>query len=307
MRIRQFSSYAIPVLGFLALSSCILCYVGWIQQQKNLLFASQILHPSSSPSLSIAHNKPSINSTMAVASLFTGNHDTKGRYLTQSACKLARQVHRFMDVHLVLIMSISLHPHKDEKEAADASALAFRLCGWRDQRMVQPIHGPTTSPYYAHANVFTKLHLWNLVDFSKLLYLDLDTLPIAPFHSLFTIPLHGHIGMVNDLGLAAPDATQGPFNAGVIVLHPNAALFQALVQNITLLQYNSDLADQSYLNAFFAGQITVLPSTYNALISRRDVWPPHVTIVHYTWIKPWESWSCFWNGIDDMAAVWHMA
>jgi lipopolysaccharide biosynthesis glycosyltransferase len=196
------------------------------------------------------------------------------------------------------------------KDTSSTMPMKSRLCGWRDQRHVQPIQGPSTSPDYNHAHLYTKLHLWNLVDFSKILYFDLDTLPIAPFHALFTIPLHGplFVGMVNDMGLASsPDDMLSPFNAGVIILHPDAVLIQALLDNITVLPYNSALADQSYLNAFFAGQITALPSTYNAMLSDCAVWPSKVTIVHYTWIKPWESWSCFWNGVGDMAALWNMA
>ena len=230
----------------------------------------------------------------AIAALFTGNHGEKGRLLTESACKLARQARQMVEVDLILLV-------------LEHGQAELKLCGWRKQIVVKPLDGPWTSPYYRDGHLYTKMNLWNLTQYKRVLYLDLDTLPIAQFAGVFETPI-GHIGMAHDMGfMRSPHDKDVSFNSGVILLRPDADVFKALVGNISLLSYDAGMADQSYLNTFFLGNISVLDPQYNALLSHRDRWPAHVAIVHYTWIKPWESWACFWAGVRDMEAIWNMA
>lgn len=59
---------------------------------------------------------------------------------------------------------------------------------------------------------FTKLHLWNLTDYDKLVFLDADTLPLRNIDDLFDRPNFS----------AAPDAGWPDcFNSGVFVTEPS--------------------------------------------------------------------------------------
>ena len=137
---------------------------------------------------------------------------------------------------------------------------------------------------------FTKIELWSLIQYDKILYLDSDTLPV--------IPEADNGGTVLDLLtldfpkfkiLAAPDSGfPDIFNSGVFVLRPNlddytklAALVQESVINPNV---SFDGADQGLLNQYFNAQ----PDWVQALLKKKDI-PIDLGTVSYTqdsnWIK----------------------
>lgn len=67
----------------------------------------------------------------------------------------------------------------------------------------------------------TKIQLWGLTQYSKLVFLDADTLPIRNIDDLFSRPAFS----------AAPD-TGWPdcFNSGVFVAEPSESIYQGLIQ-----------------------------------------------------------------------------
>ena len=91
---------------------------------------------------------------------------------------------------------------------------------------------------------FTKLRIWNMTEYSRILYMDCDVLPIRPLSSIFDTPIA--IDLEGDPWLFAavydsawlrqwgtsdePVAQAGPddkdgadsFNAGMFLLHPNS-------------------------------------------------------------------------------------
>ena len=73
--------------------------------------------------------------------------------------------------------------------------------------------GTTPLFYPQYKTTYIKLHIWNLTGYDKVLYLDSDTLPLAPLSSLFD----RNIGP--DTVAAAPDISlPDSFNAGVSTL-----------------------------------------------------------------------------------------
>lgn len=104
---------------------------------------------------------------------------------------------------------------------------------------------------------FTKVKLWSLLQYEKILYLDSDTLPI--------IPIEESGGSILDLlaldfpkfkVLAAPDSGfPDIFNSGVFVLKPNLddySNLSALVkESATNPDVSFDGADQGLLNQYF--------------------------------------------------------
>lgn len=106
---------------------------------------------------------------------------------------------------------------------------------------------------------FTKIQLWGLSAYDKVLYLDCDTLPSVP------APGTGAGSVVDlldlDFGpnkiLAAPDSGfPDIFNSGVFVLKPNATDFANLVSLVSSgdAAVSFDGADQGLLNQYFNPQ-----------------------------------------------------
>ncbi|RCK61052.1 Glycogenin-2 [Candida viswanathii] len=135
---------------------------------------------------------------------------------------------------------------------------------------------------------FTKVKLWSLLPYEKILYLDSDTLPI--------IPIAENGGSILDLLaldfpkfkiLAAPDSGfPDIFNSGVFVLKPNLddySNLSALVrESATNPDVSFDGADQGLLNQYFNAQ----PDWVQNLL-KKDV--TDVSDINYTqdshWIK----------------------
>ncbi|CAI5481784.1 unnamed protein product [Closterium sp. Yama58-4] len=144
---------------------------------------------------------------------------------------------------------------------------------------------------------FTKFHIWRMVEFAKVVYMDVDTLPLANVDHLFERPeITGAPGffLVNQ------------FNAGIMVVKPSLATYDALLRSIDVIG-SVDRGDQGFLNAFFTNYPNQtaphrLDYRYNAMLTFPDQHPPPpwydpenaheiigpVMILHYggPWGKP---------------------
>jgi glycogenin glucosyltransferase len=103
------------------------------------------------------------------------------------------------------------------------------------------------------AGAFTKIHLWNQTQFSKIVYLDADTVALRAPEELFDVP--------HDFSAAPDIGWPDIFNSGVLVLKPDEGVFSSL---LTLAQQSLsfDGADQGLLNQFFP-HYNRLSFTYN--------------------------------------------
>jgi glycogenin glucosyltransferase len=106
---------------------------------------------------------------------------------------------------------------------------------------------------------YTKLHIFNLTQFSKIVYIDADVLVLKNVDELFDRP-----------GLsAAPDVfPPDKLNAGVMVVEPSASIFEEMMAQIETLT-SHDGGDTGFLNSFFPDWFTWdsshrLPFKYNA-------------------------------------------
>jgi len=143
---------------------------------------------------------------------------------------------------------------------------------------------------------FTKLNVWNLVQFDKVIYIDADAMLVDTVDELFDIPF--------DFA-AAPDIfPPDKFNAGVLVLKPSEHTFRNMMQSLGELP-SYDGGDTGFLNAFFqdwyrAPSECRLSFGYNAqrlLYSlthdkRPGYWESikPLKIIHYSSTpKPWET------------------
>jgi glycogenin glucosyltransferase len=139
---------------------------------------------------------------------------------------------------------------------------------------------------------FTKLHCWNLTDYSKCVFLDADTLVLTNVDDLFDRP---ELSAAPDVGW--PDC----FNTGVFVFQPSRDTFNSLVQ-LAVSQGSFDGADQGLLNQYFNTWSTSdashrLPFVYNMAATTSYTYLPaflhygrDTKIVHFlgSQIKPWD-------------------
>ncbi|XP_037326925.2 glycogenin-2 isoform X2 [Pungitius pungitius] len=141
---------------------------------------------------------------------------------------------------------------------------------------------------------FTKIHCWTLIQYSKCVFLDADTLVLCNVDELFE----------RDELSAAPDpGWPDCFNSGVFVFRPSLRTHSGLLEHA--LQHGSfDGGDQGLLNSFFSSWPTEdiskhLPFVYNLSGSSFYSYLPgfrqfghNAKVIHFVGaVKPWSSRS----------------
>jgi len=126
----------------------------------------------------------------------------------------------------------------------------------------------------------TKLRLWQLTQYNRVLYLDADTILTGPVSEVFDT--------ITTFGAEAPKY-HTHFNAGVLLLSPSEAVFNELLnlgqqQHATAFGNLIDCTEQGLLNTYFNGQpgreVTKLP------IGRADA--------KADWLEAGAPWAVHW-------------
>ncbi|BGP47109.1 glycogenin glucosyltransferase [Rhodotorula kratochvilovae] len=139
------------------------------------------------------------------------------------------------------------------------------------------------------AATLTKLHLFRLTQYEKVVFLDADTLVVRPLSHLFQLP--HRLSAAPDQGW--PDA----FNSGVLVATPSLDTFDALM-DMMRSRGTWDGGDQGLLNDFFPDWHR-LSFTYNVTPSAYYTYAPaykrhgqDVSVLHFIGAdKPWNRGS----------------
>eukprot|EP00271_Cylindrocystis_brebissonii_P022200 TRINITY_DN840_c0_g2_i1.p1 TRINITY_DN840_c0_g2~~TRINITY_DN840_c0_g2_i1.p1 ORF type:complete len:1006 (+),score=150.73 TRINITY_DN840_c0_g2_i1:961-3978(+) len=162
---------------------------------------------------------------------------------------------------------------------------------------IEPITDPVKYPFAITSDRlainkpcrYSKLLMWNMVQYKKMVYLDSDLLVIDNIDELFERPQ-----------MAAVPDTLPPdkFNSGLMVVEPNRAVFRDMLNKVATT-ISPNVGDQGFLNSYFADWYKQsadhhLPYTYNALvrISRSPAWKhfiaPGLKVLHFSGnTKPW--------------------
>ena len=137
------------------------------------------------------------------------------------------------------------------------------------------------------SNVMSKLWVFGLTAFDKLVFLDSDVCIVSSVDELFECPSPSF----------APDYVDHlhiqRFNSGIFVISPQASQFQSLLK-FSNTAHSYDGGDQGILNHFFSGSHRWLPRRYNVLRhhlyyeANVTIKPEDVAIIHYAVKKPWE-------------------
>ena len=130
---------------------------------------------------------------------------------------------------------------------------------------------------------WTKLRLWNMDKYSKIVYLDTDTLVIQPIDALFAYP---------ELSCAVDPNPPQICNTGVMVLEPRPGTFKRMDKLARVDKLTLGVGDQSLINSYFRS-FTPIPPVYNVPRTRTDgfadMWRENRTkVVHFVCKKPWK-------------------
>ncbi|CEI98825.1 hypothetical protein RMCBS344292_12925 [Rhizopus microsporus] len=101
---------------------------------------------------------------------------------------------------------------------------------------------------------YSKLNLWSLTQYKKVVFLDADTMVLRPIDDLFDYP---QFSAVVDIG--------GVLNTGVFVAEPNEETFKDIMSTYEdAPSYNK--GDQGFLNYYFNQSVNFLPGYYNLMV-----------------------------------------
>lgn len=159
--------------------------------------------------------------------------------------------------------------------------------------------------------VYTKLKIFNMTNYRKVVYLDADTIVIKNIDDLFKCGK-----------FCANLKHSERLNSGVLVVEPSEALFKDMVKQIsTLPSYTG--GDQGFLNSYYVGfanahifdpnlspeemksrpvpEMQRLSTLYNAdvglymLANKWMVDEKELRVIHYTLgpLKPWDWWTAW--------------
>ncbi|TDL28016.1 nucleotide-diphospho-sugar transferase [Rickenella mellea] len=137
-------------------------------------------------------------------------------------------------------------------------------------------------------SVLTKLHIFRLTQYKKIIFLDADVLPIRPLSHLFKLPYD--FAAVPDVGW--PDI----FNSGVMVCSPGEENFKQTM-DIAKGKGSWDGGDQGVLNEWRGDDWHRLSFTYNTTPTAAYTYAPayerfgaQISAIHFIGPnKPWES------------------
>lgn len=159
---------------------------------------------------------------------------------------------------------------------------------------------------YEHTCQFTKLHLWNRVDYEVILYIDADAL-VA--NQLNTAALFSHKMLSND-SIGMHYDPEGPnFAADVMLLVPSTLQYKRLISKMGQLQADRELQEQTYLIEFFADRAYAL--SRDTAVQACHLGGENNTIADYSIIhyvggcKPWDEMWC--QQESTVCKLWHRA
>lgn len=170
-------------------------------------------------------------------------------------------------------------------------------------REVTPIKNPNPLPgaQDRFLYTFTKLNIFAMTDWDRLVFVDADAILLQNIDELFAI----------DEFAAAPDfgieLHHERFNSGVLCCQPVPGLFDTMMQRSRSIT-SYDGGDQGFLNVFFE-KPRMLDYRYNTL-KRLYVHHPNlfdwseIKVLHYVGQKPWTALAAGSDEYAPLVDVW---
>lgn len=189
------------------------------------------------------------------------------------AITLARSLSRVTTIPLIVLYSTPSTPY---------------FLGGLDNvilKKIEPISNPNKPKQNRFLATYTKLRIFELLEYDRLVYVDADCIVRKSIDDLFDS---------NEI-LVAPDwgnELTEQFNSGLIAFTPSVKLRDEVFASIDSAG-SYDGGDQGYLNVVLKNRCRKLPPEYNTL-KRLLVSHPNiinyadVKVLHYVGAKPWE-------------------
>jgi len=150
---------------------------------------------------------------------------------------------------------------------------------------VDMIRHPFMTGYYKQHN-YTKLRLFGLEGFDRIVYLDADTIVRRNIDWLFDHPSDTMVAAVRD------PWNPVQFNSGVMIIdHPSKHILDDMLTKVGRIEDTIDEGDQGFLRPYFGDRWTPLPPTLNCCVGRDDSYED-AHVLHYVGQdKPWASFD----------------
>jgi len=203
------------------------------------------------------------------------------------AIALAQSIHRNNNnsytIDLLLLADDSIG-HK--------SIEGLKSAGWKIKRIQRILNPFAKKGTYNEWN-YSKLRIWQLTMYDKIIFLDSDLLVLKNIDHLYAYP---------QLSAAPNDFTL--FNSGLMVIEPSMCMFEELM-NKTLKVKPHNGGDQGFLNEVFTWWHR-LPTKVNYLktfegnnnSNDNEIVHEDLYVMHYLGLKPWmcyRDYDCNWD------------
>uniref|UniRef100_A0ACD5T6L1 Uncharacterized protein n=1 Tax=Avena sativa TaxID=4498 RepID=A0ACD5T6L1_AVESA len=183
-------------------------------------------------------------------------------------------------------------------------------------REIQPVYPPESQTHFAMAYYvinYSKLRIWEFVEYERMVYLDADIQVYDNIDHLFDLEAGSFYAVKGcfcektwshtpqyKIGYCqqCPDKVAWPepplyFNAGMFVHEPSLATARALLDKLVVTD-PTPFAEQDFLNMFFQDVYKPIPNAYNLVLAMLWRHPENVElgsvkVVHYcaAGSKPW--------------------
>ncbi|XP_042385810.1 galactinol synthase 1-like [Zingiber officinale] len=189
-------------------------------------------------------------------------------------------------------------------------------------REIEPVYPPENQTQFAMAYYvinYSKLRIWEFLEYEKIMYLDADIQVYDNVDHLFDLPNGGFYAVMDcfcektwshtpqyrigycqqcpdRVAWPAAELSQPPslyFNAGMFVHEPSLATAESLIATVKITD-PTPFAEQDFLNMFFKDVYKPIPLVYNLVMAMlwrhpENVELEKVKVVHYcaAGSKPW--------------------
>ncbi|CAN6466669.1 unnamed protein product [Victoria cruziana] len=185
-----------------------------------------------------------------------------------------------------------------DRSITPPTRLALQSAGWKVHEITR-IRNPYAKKNSYNEYNYSKLRLWQLTQYDRVIFIDSDIIVLRNLDVLFSFP---------QLSAAGNDGVI--FNSGIMVIEPSKCMFKNLMRETKkVVSYNG--GDQGFLNEVFTWWHR-LPRRINYLKNRWSTGtmevkikdqlygsdPPKLYGVHYLGMKPWlcyRDYDCNWN------------
>ncbi|CAI7777420.1 unnamed protein product [Closterium sp. NIES-53] len=206
--------------------------------------------------------------------------------MAPGALVLVHSLKRTRTPHDVVVLTMNV---------SDGTAARLQLLGARVKQIEEAIPYPfPATPNRVAINKpcrYSKLWMWTLTEYHRLVYVDADLLVLSSLDELFC----------RDELTAAPDTIPPDrFNSGLMVVAPSDDTFRDMLSKVATTK-SPNVGDQGFLNNYFSdwysqGPSHHLPYAFNPLVrlSGWEGWDkfvqPQLRVLHFSGsTKPWNT------------------